>query len=184
MATVKAGTSSTETSPPSESTASKKSETTPSQSRTSANTPTTNQADDTVEPASQAIVDDTKFDHGTRYRAPRNVPPTLHLGGMPTVILSTGSDTLDEDLPEIDPNKLVVPPSNIPLERLVQTLVDKALSEKDKEELTEQAVFPGAGGLSPEQAQEAASADAQATEALAAEQEQPQVGTETVKSTT
>lgn len=76
-----------------------------------------------------AIVDDNTWDWGTRYRPARDVPPTLHLGAMPTVPESVPT-TLDSPLPPLDPDNVVVPPSNVPLEVRVQELVDKALAEK------------------------------------------------------
>lgn len=119
---------------------------------------------------SPAIVDDTSFDFGTRYRPSRLVSPTQHLGGMPTVILDNGSELLDERLPEIDPDKAVIPTVNVPLEVLVQKMVDKALSEKDKSELTRSEVFPGTVTMTPEEAEASAKADAEATEAAAKDQ--------------
>jgi ribosomal protein L12E/L44/L45/RPP1/RPP2 len=89
---------------------------------------------------------------------------------MPTVILDNGSELLDERLPEIDPDKAVIPTVNVPLEVLVQKMVDKALSEKDKSELTRSEVFPGTVTMTPEEAEASAKADAEATEAAAKDQ--------------
>jgi hypothetical protein len=86
------------------------------------------------------------------------------LGGQPVTVESV-SQRLDEPLPEVDPAKVTIPPSNVPLEVLVQKLVDKAFSEKDKGELTYDEVFPGVPSLTPEEAEAAAKADAEATKA-------------------
>lgn len=126
--------------------------------------------------SSGAIVDDTSFDHGTRYRPDRNVSPTLFLGGMPNVV-SSGTTLLDENLPPVSTDP-VIPPSNVPLETLVQRLVDKALDDKEKEALTQSAVFPGPPALTPEEAAEAQKADAEAT-AKVAESDHGTVGTPT-----
>ena len=115
-------------------------------------------------PSSAAVVDDAKFDWGTRYRPDRNTPQTQHLGGIPTTVESVNAK-LDEPLPYIDPEKIVIPAANVPLEILVQKLVDKALTEKEKSELTYDEVHPPVPSLSPEEAEAAAKADAEATEA-------------------
>lgn len=121
-----------------------------------------------VAPSSPAIVDDATFDYGTRYRPSRNAPQTLHLGGRPTTVESV-NERLDESLPEIDPAKVVIPASNVPLEILVQKMVDKAFDEKAKSELTYDEVHPGVPTLSPEEAEAAVKADAEATEAASKE---------------
>jgi hypothetical protein len=79
------------------------------------------------------------------------------------------NERLDESLPEIDPEKIVIPASNVPLEILVQKMVDKAFDEKAKSELTYDEVHPGVPTLSPEEAEAAVKADAEATEAASKE---------------
>lgn len=117
-----------------------------------------------------AIVDDTAFDHGTRFRPARNVPPTQHLGGRPLVLTGTESETLDKNLPALDEDKIVIPTANVPIEILVQRLVDKALSEKDKEEFTPDLINPGPPKLTPEEAAKHEAADREATEKAEKEQ--------------
>lgn len=95
---------------------------------------------------------------------------------MPNPFVNAGSRTLDEPLPEADPREAVIPPADVPLEVLVQKLVDKALDEKDKSELTFDEVHHTAPVLTPEEAEEARKADAEATDARVAEKEKENQG--------
>jgi len=91
------------------------------------------------------IRDDTERDWGTRFVPPRDRSPVEHLGGMPSVVVNVPYDRPKKDLPDYDPSKAVVPPSNLPYEIAVQKLIEKVFTDKEQVELlNEQAL--GLGG--------------------------------------
>jgi|SRR6476660_1711488 len=91
------------------------------------------------------IRDDTERDWGTRFVPPRDRSPVEHLGGMPSSVVNVPYDRPKKDLPDYDPEKAVVPPSNVPFDVAVQKLIDKAFSEKEKAEAFKEAEL-GLGG--------------------------------------
>lgn len=83
------------------------------------------------------IRDDTSFDWGTRFRPDPTLPPEAHLGPNPTVIenLPYDKSAINTKRKGPDPDKLVVPPSNVPEPAKVEALVEKVLSAREQKEL-------------------------------------------------
>lgn len=88
---------------------------------------------------SKVIVDSRTRDWGTRFVPDPRRSPTDHLGGMPTVVEDAGPKELDKPLPPYDETKAVVPPANLPYEKLIQAMVDKVFTDKEKEKVLREA---------------------------------------------
>jgi|SRR6476660_2508260 len=101
------------------------------------------------------IRDDTERDWGTRFVPPRDRSPVEHLGGMPSNVVNVPYDRPKKDLPDYDPSKAVVPPSNLPYEIAVQKLIEKVFSEKEQTELLNEQdlALGGAHGPHPTEAE-------------------------------
>jgi hypothetical protein len=83
------------------------------------------------------VRDDKSFDWGTRFRPDPTLPPDAHLGKVQEPVENTPYDKslVNPKRKGPDPDKLVVPPSNVPEPAKVEALVEKVLTAREQKAL-------------------------------------------------